>query len=181
MSATSNFTLIPALEIANDPDIVPAECGVYALLMPLGRIAEAGIQTLLDREPASYAFPNHLVLYIGASVESVRRRLRTHVVGESYGSTFRMGLGVLLESALGLNVTTMPGRSYFRFTPETPLTRWVTEHVTAGYHLCDRPYDLEEALLRDDDSLLNVVGRPSTEFTRRMLRLRARYNTRSRR
>jgi hypothetical protein len=178
MLTTSNFTFLKASVVAADPEIVPDEPGVYALLVPRSDLADAFVDEIVNCESRSTVFPDHLVLYVGASGETIRRRLKSHVLGDSYASTMRMGIGVLLEKQLGLTPTVMPGRCYFRFSPETPLTEWITAHVTTSYHLCDRPYPYEEELIREDTSLLNIVGRPASDFSRRLMALRARYNGR---
>lgn len=180
MLAITDFNHLPAALLAEAPDIVPRREGVYGLLLPRRRLGDGDLHDVFSDPSQSTVFPDHLPLYLGCSGENIGGRLKSHVLGESYASTFRMAVGVLLHERLGLVVQPMEGRNYFRFAEEEPLTEWILCNIEVAYVTCTGAWYLEEALIRSEAPLLNVTGRTRTEFTTRMQALRAKHYTKER-
>jgi GIY-YIG catalytic domain len=85
---------------------------------------------------------------LGASRQHLRRRLRQHYALNAYGSSLRLTLGCLLADQLGLVLRRADG--------EARLSRWMADDAFVCWVAHDRPWELEDALVKTLDLPLNL-------------------------
>lgn len=114
------------------------------------------------------------LLYIGASGDSLRGRIRSHLRDDTQTSTFRMSLGALLADSLSLKVKPVPYRNVFGFVraDEARLTSWMCEHLEIGVLPATRPLELERRHIQQHDPVLNITGRRAYDSAWTVLLLR---------
>jgi len=157
-------------DVAADISLLPDAAGVYVFfwarpLIPLcDYCAEA--ETI---SPEIELVP----LYTGASADSLRMRIKRHVLGDTRGSTLRASLGLLLQAHLNLTIIPIPTKAYFCFEPEQRLTDWIVSNTVIGHFETDDPFGLEKGMLADEAGLLNIQGCPATEISVRLKTLRS--------
>lgn len=172
------YSRVTARTIGDTPDQVPDAPGVYTALLErrdglVKALEDAGLDhSALADEPRP-------IVYIGSSGSSLRRRLRTHVVGDSRRSTLRMTLGALLAPQLGLEPIGTPGHTYFEFGgQEAVLSRWIEDHLSFAFFECVAPVSIESAMIIQCRPALNISYQRASRHARRLMQLRSRYSMR---
>lgn len=157
-------------EIAADLTRVPDTSGVYALFWiqpdatPLGTdCGQAGDIEAIELMP----------LYIGASKDSLRVRIKRHIMGDTRGSTLRASLGMILAERLDLQIVQIPTKRYFCIEPEQRLSDWIVLNTIVGYFETNDPFELEKAMLAVSAGKLNISGCQPNEISGHLKLLRA--------
>ena len=169
------YVIHPARAIHHDITLAPDVGGLYAFMLkdpasladPLQRAGLVMDVMGLGQKP---------LLYIGASGDSLRGRIRCHLRDDTQNSTFRMSLGALLADKLDLKVKPIPYRGVFGFVraDEARLTAWMCAHLDIGVLPASRPIELERRHIRQHDPVLNITGRRAYDSAWTVLLLRRR-------
>jgi hypothetical protein len=116
------------------------------------------------------------LIYIGASGDSLRRRVRSHLRDDTQTSSFRMSLGALLRDELALTVKPVHHRRVFGFVPqdEARLTAWMIQNLDVGVLPALRPMDMERRAITQSDPVFNITGRRAHDAAWQILLLRRR-------
>ena len=157
---TKTYVIHSVDAIHRDIARVPDVGGLYAFMLkdpdalnaPLERAGLAMDVMGMGEQP---------LLYIGASADSLRRRIRCHLRDDTQASTFRQSLGALLAEPLSLEIKPVAYKKVFGFTPssEARLTQWMGQHLLVGVLPAPKPLELERRTIRTEDPMLNIVGR----------------------
>lgn len=169
------YVIHPGCAIHQDITRAPDVGGLYAFMLkdpaslaePLERAGLVMDVMGLGQKP---------LLYIGASGDSLRGRIRCHLRDDTQNSTFRMSLGALLADELNLKVKPIPYRAVFGFVraDEARLTAWMCEHLDIGVLPASRPIELERRHIQRHDPVLNITGRRAYDSAWTVLLLRRR-------
>jgi hypothetical protein len=111
----------------------------------------------------------HTILYIGIapkrppangalpSTQSLADRIRYHYSGNAEGSTLRLTLGCLLAEHLGIELRRAASGARMTFsTGEQRLSEWMGQNALVCWTVNDRPWELEELLIRTVGLPLNL-------------------------
>ncbi|WP_367271316.1 GIY-YIG nuclease family protein [Phenylobacterium sp.] len=161
-----SFQLLRASEIRQPK--VPRAPGVY-LLLARGGDRLLGLAGYFDRSaevPACWG--EYVHLYTGKAWD-LRSRLRQHVDGDCYSSSFRRTLTALEVNfeALSLSGSHVVGVG----RDEDALSKWLAETCLVAFAVAAKPTEVETEILRSTPSPLNINGRRSQAFQKRLLRL----------
>lgn len=169
------YVIHSADAIHRDITAIPDVGGLYAFMLknpkalaePLERAGLTMDVMGLGQKP---------LIYIGASGDSLRRRVRCHLRNDTQNSSFRMSLGALLIDQLKLNVKPIPYNNVFGFThgDEVRLTAWMTEHLDVGVLPAVRPLEMERRAIIKREPVFNIVGRRAHDTAWQVLLLRRR-------
>jgi hypothetical protein len=169
------YVIHSAGAIHSDITLIPEVGGLYAfslkdpsvLAEPLARAGLTMDVMGLGQRP---------LIYIGASGDSLRRRVRSHLRDDTQTSSFRMSLGALLSSDLALTVKPVRHKRVFGFIPhdEARLTAWMIENLDVGILPASRPMALERRAITQSDPVLNIQGRRVHDAAWQVLLLRRR-------
>lgn len=167
----ADFQLLPGRVVKERPEAIPESGGVYSIFMQGG---EGKVNRhLLDQAGAVNMFAAWPVLYIGATEDSLRARLKCHYVRDSRASTFRRSVGLLAQEPLGLRVQQLAGSRAFCFENEQPLSNWLEAETLIAIAACANPFTIEGQLLAAAPGLVNLAGRPDTPVSLRLREGRA--------
>lgn len=172
---TSRYMIQPASAMRRYPDMIPDEPGLYALVLDHPEaLARALAAARLALEPVRLG--HRQVLYIGATGDSLRRRLKHHLSDDTTRSTFRMSAGALLMEELGLTARRLPGQRHFGFEPDSEaiLSRWIADHVSVAWRPHAKARETEARLIRKAHPPMNIAGRGGVADAAIMARLRRR-------
>jgi hypothetical protein len=156
-------------EVLGRPSPVPAVAGTYAwyfkqlpAAIDTSRcISWAGL-TLLYVGISPKAPP---ASGVGASRQNLRRRLRQHYALNASGSTLRLTLGCLLAEQLGLGLRRVGSGTRLTFADgEARLSQWMADNAFVCWVTHERPWELEDALVRTLDLPLNLQGNDGHPF-----------------
>ena len=172
---SKTYVIHPADAIYRDITLIPEVGGLYAfslkdpsaLAKPLARAGLTMDVMGVGQRP---------LIYIGASGDSLRRRVRSHLRDDTQTSSFRMSLGALLSEDLALNVKPVRHKRVFGFVPqdEARLTAWMIQNLDVGVLPAVRPMDLERRAITQNDPMLNIQGRRAHDAAWQVLLLRRR-------
>ncbi len=171
---------VSAATLANNALLIPDEPGAYAVFFDSGTclLERSGYLDFDNVYPPS--FDGFDLLYVGATMDSLRRRAMQHVVGDSRTSSLRMTVGALLAGDLDLDPVGDGSRTYFNFGDgERRLTQWLCAHTRVAVHPCPQPFAIEKWLLREYAVPLNLSERKRHPFSKYLMALRAVYAGRS--
>ncbi len=102
------------------------------------------------------------------SKQSLWHRVRYHYRGNAEGSTLRLTLGCLLAKKLQIELRRVGSGKRMTLGPgETRISEWMAGNAFVTFHVCDRPWELEKALIESVDLPLNLDQKIAT--TRFML------------
>lgn len=105
---------------------------------------------------------------------TLRSRIRTHYGGNAEGSTLRRTLGCLLAGTLGLELRCVGTGKRFTFVEgEQRLSSWMDANALVSWVPCDRPWEVEEELIRRLDLPLNLEGNGPHPFRPQLSRIRS--------
>jgi GIY-YIG catalytic domain-containing protein len=156
-------------EVLGRPSPVPAVAGTYAwyfkqlptAIDTTSCISWAGL-TLLYVGISPRAPP---ASGVGASRQNLRRRLRQHYALNAYGSTLRLTLGCLLADQLGLVLRRVGSGTRLTFADgEARLSQWMADNAFVCWVAHERPWELEDALVKTLDLPLNLHGNDRHPF-----------------
>ena len=163
----SYYTVQPASVMRQHVQIIPDGPGVYALLLDDPEALEPALRRAgLRLDPLRLG--ERAVLYLGASEDSLRRRLKCHLSDDTFRSNFRMTLGAVLAEELGLEVRRPQAGRRFSFEPtsEAILSAWIGRNISVAIRESGHALVEEKTLIALNDPLLNIAGRrhqPSVE------------------
>lgn len=171
----SSYLIQPAGAMRRRLAQVPDVGGLYALLLNAPDALEPALARASLRLD-TLSLGHRPVLYIGATEDSLRRRLKCHLSDDTCRSTFRMSLGAVLADELDLVARIIPGVTYFGFEPdgEQRLSRWIEENVSVAVRPSSQAIAQEKALIASEEPLLNIAGRRDSPSAGVILLLRDR-------
>ncbi len=162
-----DFQFLPTHQLGPKLDAIPEASGVYLILQQPGA---AGLpEDILQSTVAMSGTP---LLYVGASRDNIRGRLKSHLLRDSDGSPFRMSVGVLLREHLQLTARPISGQRTFWFDREDVLSDWLQAHTIIGFREHAAPFDVEKSILTAGGGLLNLRDCPPSAFSADLIRLR---------
>ena len=171
--------LHPAQDVVSNSALGAKTRGVYGIFFDRKELLleRSGYLEFDNKLPMEV--DDHHLLYIGASIDPLRRRVLTHLTGNSKGSSLRMTLGALLTEELLLDPIAGPSRGYYDFGHgEARLSEWIVRSTRIGFYPSDDPYDLERHILQSVPLPLNIDQRKKHRFSRYLLMLRGYYSAR---
>lgn len=170
-----SYMIQPVGAMRTYPQMIPDVGGLYALILDHPEELDPALDRAGLKLESVFLSGRH-VLYIGATADSLRRRLKHHLSDDTCMSTFRMSLAAVMMETLSLEVRTVSGQKYFGLQPasEQILSDWIAQHVSVAFRVHARARDLEQRLIARSQPPLNIAGRGATEGARRMTNLRRR-------
>jgi hypothetical protein len=171
----SSYLIQPAGAMRRHLRMLPDEGGVYALLLDNPKALEPALDRAgLKLDPLRLG--QKAILYLGATNDSLRRRLKCHLSDDTCRSTFRMSLGAVLAEELGLTARAIPGQRYFGFEAESELklTEWIGANVSVAVRASPHALVEERTLIALREPLLNIAGRRPSSSTETVMLLRQR-------
>lgn len=156
----SAYMIQPAGAMRAHLQMVPATGGVYAMLLDHPEALAPALERASLKLDA-LRLGKRDILYLGATEDSLRGRLKSHLSSDTCRSTFRMNLGALLAEELRLVAEPRPRQRYFGFDAESEarLTEWIDSHISVAAR--PSPYAMveEKTLIGMEDPLLNINHR----------------------
>lgn len=120
----------------------------------------------------------------GKSNGTLRKRLRTHIRGSSYGSTLRLSIGCLLSDAQSeqyhIELRRTSQKSYSFNEGEYVLDEWLNKYARVCWIECDNPWEFESHAFQRFSLPLNLLENENHPFYEKLCNLRcmARKNAR---
>jgi hypothetical protein len=144
---------------------LPDRPAAYLILIQDGdRILEtAGYFDVESRLPLQAEQFVHL--YTGASTEW-GTRVRRHLTGDCWTSTFRRSLLSMERQVLALSNAALGPMAVV--DSEASLTLWLAEHALIGVKECFDPFATEMKVLKSESTPLNIDGRRRAPFSIRL-------------
>lgn len=170
----SSYLIQPAGAIRDHIAYLPDTGGIYVLLLDEPKALDPALRSAgLRLDPLRLG--GRAILYLGATDDSLRRRLKCHLSDDTARSTFRMSLGAVLAEQLDLKARPS-GLRGFRFDPsgEARLSRWIESHVSVAVRESGHALVEEKSLIAVQDPLLNIAGRRDKTSAETVLLLRRR-------
>jgi hypothetical protein len=178
--------LYTAEAVLSRPGPVPASAGVYAWYF--SRVPSQ-VQT-----DGCHVVGDSTLLYVGISLkappangrppsrQTVRSRVRYHYRGNAEGSTLRLTLGCLLadDLSIGLRRVGSGKRMTFGREGEARLSAWMADHTRVVWTVTDRPWELEEHLIRRLALPLNLDQNRHSPFHQTLSTIRAEQKAKAR-
>jgi hypothetical protein len=159
--------LFAGTEVMSKASPIPRQAGVYAWYFD-------EIPHQVDVS-GCHTYGGKTLLYVGISPSApptngkapsrshLHRRVRTHYGGNASGSTLRLTLGCLLADQLKIELRRVGSGQRYTFTNpgEQVLDRWMDAHAFISVFPCERPWEIEGAVLQSGLPLpLNISGNP---------------------
>lgn len=156
----STYMIQPAGAMRAHARMVPEAAGVYAMLLDHPE-ALAGALRRAHLQLDALRLGKRDILYLGATEDSLRRRLKCHLSDDTCRSNFRMSLGALLAEELQLIAVARPGLRYFGFDPDSErrLSAWIEAHVSVAVRVSPHAMVEEKTLIGLKDPVLNISHR----------------------
>lgn len=156
----SAYMIQPAGAMRAHVRMVPEASGVYAMLLDHPE-ALAGALQRANLQLDALRLGKRDILYLGATEDSLRRRLKCHLSDDTCRSNFRMSLGALLAEELQLIAEPRPGSRYFGFDPDSErrLSTWIEAHVSVAVRVSPHAMVEEKTLIGLKDPVLNISHR----------------------
>lgn len=160
-------------------DLVPASGGFYAWWSRSGAIAVVPhVPHPLDAQLS--------LLYVGISPvrESSRQSVRSRVIGNHLrgnvgSSTFRFVLAALLMDELELNPYMRGTKVALEPIDNAHLSRWQRENLKLSWWARERPWEIEDAVIRELTPPLNSAGNATHPFYARVGEIRSAFRQRA--
>ena len=116
----AEFQMYPARALASSwTDVIEGPGCYIMVLLDHENDVNAALLAHAAEVPVFAAWP---LLYVGATGDNLRTRLKSHLGLETRNSSLRQSAGLLLKDTLGLHIHPIPGKRYFCFKDETILT-----------------------------------------------------------
>jgi hypothetical protein len=178
--------LYTAEAVLSRPGPVPASAGVYAWYF----------SRIPPRVPTDscHVVGDATLLYVGISPkappmngrrpsqQTIRSRIRYHYRGNAEGSTLRLTLGCLLAEELGVGLRRVGSGTRLTFGKEgeAHLSAWMAEHARIAWTVTDKPWELEERLIRRLALPLNLDQNRHSPFHQTLALIRSEQKARAR-
>ncbi len=141
------------------PPNVPIEnCTVYDHLTLL----YVGIAPRLSKKPSS---------------ATLRTRIRFHLRGNAYGSTFRLSLGCLLSEQVNIKLQRSGKTLTFGKDGEDRLSQWIADNALLTWSTTKNPWLFEEYLFKTLSLPLNLLGNENHRFYPALKQIRSHCKT----
>lgn len=164
----------PAADLLAPAGQMPSEMGVYFIFFDSG-------QLLLERSgylEFDDAFPISVdgfdLLYVGATMNRLRDRVKDHLTGNSRASSLRMTVGALLTLELRLEPVGDGSRTYFHFGDgERRLTDWLVSNTRVAFAPSANPFGDEKRVLTSVPVPFNISERKRHPYSKYLMTLRS--------
>ena len=155
------FAFLPAAELASGDRAIPDKPGVYALFVKGGTELLDRTSYVADPKAPIWVVDGRTHLYTGES-RSLRGRLREHLKAIHGPSNLRDTLAALgwRGELPGLQIGTD------RVASEEALSAWMRQNVVVGFKPCTYVKSVEEIILSEVASPLNIAGREGAAYAR---------------
>ena len=179
MNGFSNTIAVPAGSLLANLGLVAEKPGLYFVFFRNG----IELLTRTDYFALSSDVPlrtdaGHL-LYIGATTQGLRTRIKQHLKGDGRVSSLRRTVGVMLADELQLRVHL--GRMNFHFGEgEERLTRWLCDNTLISVHPTKNPMGAEKFLIGTLSTPLNITARRTHPYAKHLMNLKALCKKRAR-
>ena len=146
-------------ELISDTRLLPCSPGVYGWWfrsVPPGVPVDGALKS-----------PFGTLLYVGIAgrgkqaTRTLRDRVKNHITGPIGSSTLRRTLACLNAEQLGLQIGRHPTshRLVMSGSDEARLSEWMSEEARVAWVVCERPEELEKAIITHGPRLpLNIQG-----------------------
>jgi hypothetical protein len=171
---------VPAPEVLQSPDLLPAAPGFYGWWSHRGAItAVPHVPHPLDAELS--------LLYAGISParETSRQTIRARVIGNHLtgnvgSSTFRFVLAALLLDALDLHPYLRGTKAALSAPENARLSAWQREHLLLTWCARERPWEIESEVIAQLTPPLNSASNAAHAFYPAVRAARAEFRRRAR-
>ena len=171
------FNLRPSADIVAERGAALERAdGVYFIFFDaLEGLLQRLLPAIIFNPDRPYSQEGYELLYVGASVDPLSRRVLEHLDGNTNGSSLRMTVGALMRPELGLEPVTTPRRNYFDFGSdgEARLTDWMLAHTRVATAASAQPYVDERELLTTIPVPFNINERRRLPFSKYLMAQRA--------
>lgn len=172
---TSTYLIQPARAMRDHARMLPETGGVYAMLLDNPEALEPALRRAsLKLDPLRLG--KRAILYLGATEDSLRGRVKCHLSDDTCISTFRMSLGAVLAEELGLVAKPVPGERYFGFERESEikLSAWIQANVSVAARMSRHAMKVEKALIASRRPALNIKFRNDRQGAEVLMLMRER-------
>jgi hypothetical protein len=162
--------LIAASQLDYDLNAVPASAGVYFVYIREDASLLCSDAPAFWQSETPVRCDGHQLVYLGASGQSVRARVKCHLRGDSRVSSLRKTLGGLLLRELCLSPY-RSSRTRFHFADgEERLTEWICRNT--AYDFIENPdaFGLEKFLIQSLRPPFNITHRRHTPVAKDLMR-----------
>ena len=163
--------MLPAAKLLRDPNLLPETAGVYLAYFR----HEAGLLAATQQIHHSNDLPTKLgefdLLYLGASEDSIRGRILSHLKGDSRVSSLRRTVGVLLREQLSLSLRGADRANFHFGDGEARLSGWIVENSAFAFIETKDAFRLEKFLIQMLGPPLNLSHRRRHPFARTIIQL----------
>jgi hypothetical protein len=170
----NSLHLLPAASIVAAPHQVPPDMGTYFIFFDSGQLLleRSGYLEFDDDFPIS--IDGFDLLYVGATMSQLRKRVLDHLTGNSRASSLRMTVGAVLALELGLEPIGDGSRTYFHFGDgEQRLTDWLVAHTRVAFVLTDDPFGDEKRAIAAAPVPFNISERKRHPYSKYLMSLRS--------
>ena len=165
---------VPAVELVASDGCLPLDRGVYFIFFDSGQLLleRSGYLEFDDAFP--FSKDGFDLLYVGATMNQLRRRVLDHLVGNSRVSSLRMSAGALLTLELGLDPVGDGSRTYFHFGDgERRLTDWLIANTRIAWMASFDPFRDEKDVLASVPVPFNISERKRHAYSKYLMTLRS--------
>jgi hypothetical protein len=170
-----NLEPLAAAAVASERAASMNAPGVYAVFFNQStQLVERSGYLQFDRQ-RPFSKDGYDLLYVGASLDPVSRRVMEHLVGNTKGSSLRMTVGALMTIDLGIDPVGVKGRNYFDFgfDGEERLTDWFLANTRVASVASREPFREEQDLITTTALPFNINERRRHPFSKYLMSLRA--------
>jgi hypothetical protein len=171
---------VPAPEVLQSPDLLPAAAGFYGWWSHRGAIA--AVPHVLHPLDAELSLP-----YVGISParETSRQTIRSrvsgnHLTGNIGSSTFRFSLAALLLDALDLHPHLRGTKAALSAPENARLSAWQREHLLLTWCARKRPWEIESEVIAHLTPPLNSAANAAHAFYPAVRAARVEFRRRAR-
>ena len=123
---------------------------------------------------------NLTLLYTGISPkdenskENMRKRIKTHYLGNAEGSTLRLTLGVLLEKKSNFQLRRLGSGKRMTFTHlgEQWLDEWMSDNAFVCWVENNKPWEIEKEIFNTVSLPLNIQDNDHHQFSKTLSKMR---------
>ena len=167
-------TPIPSRQFVSQSHFGAKVRGVYGILFDCGQLLLECSGWLEFDERFPVCMDGFDLLYVGASLDPLRRRVLCHLTGNTRTSSLRMTVGAILSRELELEPTGAGNRTCYDFgAGEARLTEWLVNHTRVGLIPTPNPFGLEKTILRDVPLPFNISERRRHPYSKFLMAVRA--------
>jgi hypothetical protein len=165
---------VPAAELTAPDGGLPLERGVYFIFFDSGQLLLERSGYLEFGDDFPFSKDGFDLLYVGATMSHLRRRVLDHLTGNSRSSSLRMTVGALLTLELGLDPVGDGSRTYFHFGDgERRLTNWLVANTRIACVPSVDPFHEEKQILANAPLPFNISERKRHPYSKYLMTLRS--------